>query len=127
MRKNSVFACTIVMLAVFAGIASAGDLDGKTFVASVADPNGEAMDDTLTFADGMFDSVACHEWGFGKGAYTVEKTDHGWTFTAATSSETEGEARWKGTVSGDTISGTMEWAKPGQDPVVYEFSGKLQS
>lgn len=127
MRKSSVLALSVVMLAVLAIPASAGGLDGKTFTVTSTDPSGETSDDTLVFADGTFDSLACHEWGFGKGPYTVEKSDDGWTFSAVTTSETEGEAHWHGTVSGDAISGTMTWSKPGQDPIVYEFSGTLGS
>jgi len=127
MRRNPGFVIPILALVLSAGVVCAGGLDGKTFEVSIAEAGGEAGPDTLIFKDGMFDSVECRQYGFGPAAYEAAKEGDGWGFSVSTSSEKEGVAHWKGTVSGDSISGTMEWVKPGQDAITYEFSGKLKS
>jgi hypothetical protein len=132
MKETVHFAIVLVSLfaaafAVFAGTETAGALDGKSFTVTMTEQGGEEQPDTLIFADGTFDSVACREYGFGAAPYQAEKKGDAWTFSAETRSEEEGVARWKGTVTGETVEGTMEWLKPGQDAIRYEFSGSLES
>lgn len=81
-------------------------LDGKTFVATVDNEK-----DTLTFADGMFHSSSCDEYGFGKGNYVARQTDNGIAFEAKTTSADNGEMIWAGTIRGDTIKGNYHWTK----------------
>lgn len=106
---------------------TAGPLDGKTFEVMVIDQSsGEETADTLLFANGTFDSVACRQYGFGKAPYEATQEGETWTFTAEAVSPEEGTTTWVGTISGDAIEGTMEWAKSGQNPMHYEFAGALK-
>lgn len=121
-----VFVAALCLAAVAFADEMAGELDGSSFEVQVTGGD-DSWSDTLLFANGTFDSVECRQYGFGAVQYDVEKKGDSWTFSAEASSEKEGVTHWKGTVSGNSISGTMEWTKPGQDPVVYEFSGASKS
>ena len=102
-------------------------LDGKTFVVDFSEKGKtESTKDTLVFADGTFRSVGCDQYGFAAAPYTATAEGESVGFTASANSDTEGEMDWTGTVSGDTIEGEVTWAKEGQDPIDYEYTGTLQ-
>ena len=84
----------------------------------------KAMPDTLTFEKGMFDSSACHAYGFGNGAYKAKKAKAGMDFTAATKSAKEGKMSWSGKTEGSKISGTMMWQKKKGRAQKFTFSGR---
>jgi len=126
MRFAIVFALLFVTAAGHVGAGAAGALDGKSFEVKV-EQGGDEQTDTLIFAEGTFDSVECRQYGFSAVPYQAEKKGDRWLFSAEAHSEKEGVARWKGTVIGDSVSGTMEWIKAGQETIHYEFSGKLGS
>jgi len=103
-----------------------GPLDGKTFHGKLIETGKSGHSDNFEFKDGKFLSTACQHEGFGSGAYTAEGTGASYTFTAQTASKKEGTMEWKGTVNGDSISGTAVWTKTGQAPVNYTFEAKLK-
>ncbi len=125
--RNQTIWTTAIALFLFAGVASAGSLDGKTFTVMVEDPNAaEPMEDTLIFEDGEFRSVACDEYGFDWAPYTTEKLAAGMVrFEATAESDEEGTNHWVGKVAGDRIKGVFTWTKEGQDPIEYSFEGAV--
>ncbi len=102
-----------------------GALDGKTFEVTIREPSGKEETDRLIFADGTFDSPACHEWGFSAVPYQTYTEDGSLHFTAEMTSDEEGTIEWEGVVDGDEISGSYDWMKEGQDTITYSFSGTI--
>ncbi len=86
-----------------------GRLDAAKWKVELMPEGGEPMPDTLAFRRGMFDSIACHQYGFGWGPYDAKKVDGATTFTAFTISPDQGMMMWTGEVKGDAISGTLDW------------------
>lgn len=83
--------------------ASSSPLDGKTFVGQVGEKGKTTGDpDTFTFTAGKFDSIACHEYGYGDAPYTAKEG----AFESTTTNTSGNKMIWKGTVKGDEISGT---------------------
>jgi len=107
--------------------AKAGMLDGTKWTVDLMSPKKGAkpMPDTLTFEKGMFESSACHAYGFGTGKYRgkMEKAS-AMGFSAATTSEKSGKMDWKGTVKGDAVAGTMVWHPKKGKMETWKFSGK---
>ena len=101
-------------------LALAGALDGRTFTATVTDPQRKADADTLVFASDTFASTLCEPYGFHAAAYTVAADG---TVTVDQTSATEGKAHWVLTVTGDALEGSMDWVKAGQAPIHYVVSG----
>lgn len=77
----------------------------------------------LVFTDSTFDNLQCHQYGFKKSKYTAVKDGNNYNFETTMESETEGKMIWKGTVSGDVVTGEMIWRKAGQNDIQYEFKG----
>lgn len=116
-----VFALGIGAASVFAG---GGPLDGQSFTINMKGPDGKDAPDDLVFKDGRFDSIACHEYGFGDAPYTAEKTGPVTTFKATTHSEKAGEFEWAATVSADgKIAGTATMKGKDGKTSVYQISG----
>jgi hypothetical protein len=107
--------------------ATAGPLDGKTFVAQTGEQGkpGEAKD-TLVFRDGKMRSTACDAYGFGEGAYTSMSHPGMFMVHARTESAKEGVIVWNCTVRGDALDGTYVWSKPGQKDITYWIKGTLK-
>ena len=99
-------------------------LEGKTFVGEIA-KKGEVKGDpdTFSFKSGKFHSTGCDPYGFTPSPYRVGKIGDSWTFASESTSAKEGKMAWKGTIDGDSISGTAVWTKPGQAPIEYTFTG----
>ena len=107
--------------------AKAGMLDGTKWSADLMSPKKGAkpMPDTLSFEKGMFDSIACHAYGFGNGRYMGKKGKAGaMSFSATTTSEKSGRMNWRGAVKGDTVSGTLVWTPKKGKAETWKFSGK---
>ena len=128
MRKTIlVLACLVAVLGLARAAAAAdakGALDGKTFVGETGEKGkaagAKAEKDTLHFADAKFHSTGCDAYGFTEAPYTATTAADGtiqWT-SEATSAK-EGKIHWKGTVKGDTLTGTFTWTKAGQAPIDY--------
>lgn len=101
------------------------DLDGRSY-AIVLTEEGKAGDkDDLIFAKGTFDSVGCRHYGFTLAPYKTENAGDAVEFEATANSPKEGTNVWKGTITGDTIKGTMVWTKGGKS-VNHTFSGKVK-
>lgn len=110
-------------------IASAEDsLDGKTFTIKLMEhgKDGEPSDDELIFKDGTFFSTDCEQYGFSPAPYTASSDSGTTTFESTLVSEKEGKNQWKGTVTGDKISGVSVWSKEGQDSITYHYEGTLK-
>ena len=100
------------------------DLDGTTYSVTVGTGDSSWSDD-LVFASGRLHSTACDEYGFSAESYVATAEGQGTTFESHGASAEHGSAHWQGTATGETISGTLTWTQPGQDPVVYPFEGRI--
>ena len=99
-------------------------LDGRTFVGQLG-PAGKSKGDAdnFVFVDGQFRSTACDAYGFGAAAYRATRVGGDLSFESTTESRKEGTMAWKGTVSGNSVSGTVVWTRAGKAPVEYWFKG----
>lgn len=100
-------------------------LDGRTFDVRLA-RGLEASTDRLVFGPRTLDSNHCHKYGFEKAVYAVNPERRGLAFSADTSNRKYGSVRWRGSVDGDRIEGTMTWTKPGEPPLHYIFNGEAR-
>jgi len=95
--------------------ASRGALDGRNFngiVLECGKTSGDA--DTLTFIDGRFRSSACDQYGYGDAPYAATRSGETFVFEAETESPKYGKLRWKGTVRGPRLDGTMTMVRDGR-------------
>ena len=95
--------------------AQASLLDGKSFTVSEGEAGKPAeRDNTLSFSDGRFHSLACDEWGYDMGAVKATREGDAIHFETETRSEKYGTRQvWAGTIRGDTIEGTrLMYGKP---------------
>ena len=93
---------------------TAGLLDGLRFKAGIVkaeDGSGNALEDTLTFRNGEFSSAICKRYNFTASPYWVRTEGETVHFLAELDSPTDGKMVWKGTITGDTLKGTMHWTK----------------
>jgi hypothetical protein len=79
---------------------------------------------TVSFAKGKVESSECVKVGFAASPYKMAAMDEKWTFETTQTSEKNGSTQWKGTVTGDTVKGTMTWTKADGTLVHYTFEGK---
>jgi hypothetical protein len=124
-----------VMVAAPVAQAQTALLDGKVFTGD-AGPKGKEADekgDVITFANGMFHSSSCDQWGYGKAAYKATHVGDAIQFEVETQSEKDGRLVWKGTVRGSDIEGTFVhhrkgWLlNPNPDPQEHWFKGKAKT
>jgi hypothetical protein len=102
-------------------------LEGKSFVGQIGKKGEKSGDkDELVFKDGKIYSTACEKYGFGQAFYTAKAGEGSTAFTAETRSAKEGMMKWKGTVTGGTVTATLVWSKPGQAPQELWYSGKMR-
>ena len=108
--------------------ATAGVLDGKTFIGEVGDQGKAKGDkDEFLFQAGKFRSTACDKYGFSDAAYTTRREGGALTFSAETISSKEGKMVWNGTIRGNTVEGTALWQKAeGKTPQAMWFKGSLK-
>lgn len=112
---------------VWAVLAQAGALDGKSFAGTFTEKGKAKGDvDTFVFKGGKFRSTACDAYGFSEASYKAATKDGVTSFEASTESPREGAMKWKGTVRGDRIEGTAVWMKKGQADISYTFQGELK-
>jgi len=97
--------------------AYAAPLDGRTFRARIVrateevSEEGDSIGDELQFDDGMFSSAVCRRYDFTRAPYWVRVEGGRVHFLTELTSPTNGTMRWKGTITGDTLEGTMRWTK----------------
>ena len=103
-------------------------LDGKSFNINLSEygKSGDPSGDVLIFKDETMLSTECEQYGFGPGSYESVTKDGKILFEATTTSQKEGIIEWEGTVDGSKINGNFMWSKPGQDPVLYTYSGSIK-
>ena len=80
--------------------------------------------DTLIFQEGKMISTGCARFGFSPSTYTVSPVGSASTFSAQQMSLKEGQTAWTGQVNGETIKGTMVWARKDDTRLRYTFEGK---
>src|ERR1700693_1618327 len=108
-------AAALLILSAAPGGAEKMPLDGATFVGTMMEKGKTEGDpDELVFKDGKFRSTACDAYGFTETRYTAAVSDVNTRFEAVATSPKEGTMKWKGTVQGETIAGTVDWEKEGQ-------------
>ena len=91
-------------------------LDGRRFDGIVLERGKTAGDaDTLLFEAGRFRSVACDRYGYGDGAYSARADVDGVAFEAETESPKYGKLRWRGTVRGARLDGTLTMLRDGRE------------
>lgn len=134
MNKTSRLVVLAFALFLIAGMTIAAaekkaSLDGKSFEVQLMKSYATSGDsDTLSFADGMFDSSACHQHGFGRSAYTAKNTGSAVTFEVhAVAKDQQTKELWKGTVEGNSIHGTMKLTDPKGTVTHYEFQGEMKT
>ncbi len=110
-------------------------LDGKTFSINIytLDPDGKsvwnAAPDEITFRNGKFYSVKMgKEYGYTSDTYQAKadsaKSDSTTTFIAFSRNQDGAvEIFWNGTVTGNSIKGSMHWFSEGKTKM---FSGRLK-
>ena len=90
-------------------------LEGRRFVGVVLACGASTGDtETLTFSDGRFRSSACDAYGYGDGAYRASPAVGGVDFEVETASAQYGQLRWRGTVRGPRLDGTLTMVRDGQ-------------
>lgn len=121
---------SLVLLALFASSAFAADansgttLDGATYSVTVG-TGDSAWSDELVFSGGTLHSTACDDYGFSAESYSANASGQATSFESHGTSAEHGTSHWQGTVTGNSITGTLTWTQPGQDPAVYPFEGKI--
>jgi hypothetical protein len=89
-------------------------LDGRRFDGIVLEAGRTAGDaDSLIFAGGRFRSTACDRYGYGDGAYVASRDGDRIVFEAETESARYGRLRWRGTVTGARLDGTLTMLRDG--------------
>lgn len=102
-------------------------LDGKQFAGEIGKKGKPAMGkEEMSFKDGKMVSSACVELGFANFPYKAARKAGTIEFEASASNPKEGTLTWKGTISGDTLSATSHWTRPGQAPDESWVKAKLQ-
>lgn len=104
-------------------------LDGKSFAIQTMekDKPETATAETCVFADGYFDNLECHQYGFSKGKYTATQKGEGvMQFESTMDGGKEGSMTFKGEVNMGNIKGDMVWKKEGQADINYTFSGSAK-
>jgi hypothetical protein len=71
----------------------------------------------------MFDSSACHAYGFGKSVYTAHSMGKAITFQVRATSKDKSKETWNGTVEGNNIHGTVKMTDPQGKVKNYTFKG----
>jgi hypothetical protein len=100
----------IVAFATDAPTPGKGALDGLQFTGETGqEGKGDHHEDTITFKGGQFRSLDCENWGFGPAPYSVKKEGGSFHFSATLRSPDRGTLEWKGTITGDTATGTFRW------------------
>jgi hypothetical protein len=106
--------------------AAQGLLDGKTFVGETGEKGTTKGDkEDFVFANGMFDPLACHKYGFSITTYTAQAEGDAVTFVADHSNKKGDRMRWEGTVKGEKLDGIMTYWQGKKAPREYWFKGAL--
>ncbi len=122
------------MLAATSGYGAGQPLDGKVFVAETGEKGkrADAARDIITFKDGKFHSSVCEQLGFGPGDYQTSAQGTKVAFNAETRSASQERMVWTGTISNDTIEGTVVYYRkgwflnPNPAPIEYWLKGKAK-
>lgn len=132
MKRTTSFALAALAFLVLGGLTvavapKATALDGKSFEVQLMKYGSyEGTPDTLSFANGTFDSSACHQYGFGKSMYTVDSSNDALvSFHVHAVSKDRSQEDWSGTVQGDRIHGTVTMTDSKGTMTRYKFKGKM--
>jgi hypothetical protein len=114
---------SILLVGLPMALAKGTSLDGRTYKV-VLGPEGKRGDeDTLTFAMGKFESSMCVPLGFKAAKYEAKGSDE-IAFTVVVTNKQGQTNKWKGTIHGDQIEGTLTCTGSG-DPMKMVFKGQL--
>jgi hypothetical protein len=118
----------VVLLACLTLVAAKGrDAFDGTWKVTVTQEDGKTYEDTLTFAKGKFVSESCKAHGFAETAYDLDAragATGAATFTATATSAKEGKAKWTGTATGPSISGSFTWTMTDGSTKEHTFKGE---
>jgi hypothetical protein len=130
MRRITTGAFLGLLLAGVLGLNLADPLENQWNIKVMPDPQASsggarAFDDVLTFKNGIFTSQTLLKKGF-KPVQADEDTRRFGpaTFTAVQNSDTDGTAKWTGTVAAASISGDLIWTKKDGTILNYSYSGQ---
>jgi hypothetical protein len=106
--------------------ASPGLLDGKTFVGQTGEKGSKTGDkEEFVFANGTFDPLACHKFGFSVTSYTTQAEGKTITFIADHYNKKGYRMLWKGSLTGNRLEGVMTYTE-GKVSKEYWFWGELR-
>jgi hypothetical protein len=89
------------------GAAGAGSLDGTSYEVTLAYPGEAAMQDTLRFQGGRFESTACTAHGFPQWSdYSATPESGALAFAVLTRNPDGTTVDWRGTVRGEVVDAT---------------------
>jgi hypothetical protein len=132
-RLKNIRLLTTILAAFFAVSIAAtvysaqGPLDGKTFVGETGEKGKTKSDkENFVFANGTFDPLACHKYGFSMTTYTAQPGGDAVTFVADHSNKKGDRMRWEGTMKGESLKGVMTYWQGKKAPREYWFKGVLQ-
>ena len=99
-------------------------LDGKSF--SVEMKMGDStMTETMSFANGNFESPGCYQYGFTATPYKAWLTNGKICFQCLYKSPKEGMMLWNGTLDGNKLNITEMWHKEGQADIYEMYTGTM--
>jgi hypothetical protein len=133
MRAQLKWILTLVAVAVVCvgaapALAVDGSLDGMTFIGETGVVGEKGDPEEFVFADGDFDPLACHQWGFDATPYTETETEDGDIhFVAEHTNEDGDRMRWEGIVAGDSLAGSMLYWQGEKPPVEYWFEAEAKA
>jgi hypothetical protein len=127
MRKTTLLAVLLLLAAavVTASEGDAGLLDGRTFRGETGEKGKAGEPEDFVFADGRFDPVACHAYGFAATPYTASVDGEVTTFVAEHTNDKGERMRWSGTVRGTSLEGTMVFWDAAGNASDWWFRGSL--
>jgi hypothetical protein len=101
-------------------------LDGRTYAGETGEQGKEQGDpETFVFADGQFDPLQCHPWGFAATPYTATADGEAVRFEAEHGNPKGERMKWSGVVRGAILEGTMTFRDAAGKEQAYWFKAQL--
>ena len=107
--------------------AAPGLLDGKSFAGQTGEKGSTTGDkEEFVFANGTFDPLACHKFGFSVTSYTAQAEGNAITFVADHYNKKGYRMLWKGSLTGSRLEGVMTYSEGTKVSKEYWFWGELR-
>ena len=117
---------TLIAALVAVAAAAGGALEGKRFAGETGEAGKTKGDpEEFVFADGKFDPLACHQYGFAATPYSARPEGDAVAFEAEHGNAKGERMRWVGTVRGDRLEGTMTYWDAERQASEYWFKATL--